>query len=113
MTFDICGVTYKAVPIDFNTVCALEDYGVSLTDAGSKNLMLIRAYVAVCAGVTPNEAGKMIEQHIVDGGDLESITAAFQKMVGESGFFQALKQRTAATEEAEAKVTAPAHKKAK
>lgn len=89
----INGKEYPASEITFNTVCQFEDMGVQLSEIEKKSIMLLRAYVAVCMNCDAEAAGKELEAHIVNGGDLKDISSALNKAVEESGFFQALAKR--------------------
>ena len=46
--FTINGQKYRAKEFDFNTVCDLEDNGVSLQDMTKKPMSMARAYFALC-----------------------------------------------------------------
>lgn len=89
-TFTINGKLYQAREITFNTICELEDAGVSLTEIESKPISTVRSYLAVCAGGNKEAAGKEIEQHIINGGSLDEIMTAFREELADSDFFQAL-----------------------
>ena len=82
--------SYKAVPFSFNTVCQLEELGLQIADIEEKSVSMLRAWVALCMGVDLETAGKEIEAHCVNGGDITGIMDEFQKTVENSGFFQAL-----------------------
>ena len=93
----INGKDYKEAEIDFNAVCELEDMGIKIFNLkGVSGAKIARAYVALCMGGAEmlEVAGLEINQHIVNGGKLETVTEAFGKAVNESGFFQALKATT-------------------
>lgn len=90
----INGKTYTPVELDFNTVCKLEDMGVSIVDMQNKNMSLIRAYAAICMDVDNEAAGTEIQEHVIGGGDFKEIADAFGKEVEKSGFFQALKKKS-------------------
>lgn len=92
--FELNGKTYIAKPLDINGVCDLEDYGVSVFgDMDRKKMSIWRAYLAYCGDMTNEEAGIEIGQHIINGGNLDGITGAFEKELKESDFFQSLIQR--------------------
>lgn len=88
--FTINGKTYRAKPFDFNLLCDMEDMGVSVGEK-SKSLSMLRAYLAICAGKDNEFAGEEINQHIINGGSLESAFEALKKEMEASDFFQALK----------------------
>lgn len=94
---NINGKNYKEAAIDFNAICELDDMGIKMFELKKVNaLKLARGYFALCMGGAQMEeiAGNEINQHIINGGNLESITEAFSKAVEESGFFQALKKNS-------------------
>lgn len=86
----INGVEYKNVPITFNTICQLEERGVNVSDMGAHMMSAVRAYAAICMRKSESDAGKEIEAHIVNGGELNDIIEPFSKEVEKSDFFQKL-----------------------
>ena len=91
------GKQYRAKPIDFNAVCDLEDMGISLLAENVKALSTARAYLAICMGLSAAEAGKEIEAHVLNGGNMDfmdELMVSFQREVDNSGFFLALSQTT-------------------
>lgn len=88
--FEINGITYTAKEIDFNFLCDLEDEGISMTDVERKPMSSIRAYFTSCFGGDRVLAGKELEQHIINGGNLEELMEAFGDAIQSSGFFQAI-----------------------
>lgn len=93
-SFTVNGVTYTAKDFNFNTVCDLEDLGVSLSDLGNKPMAMIRAYLTICSGRDAEFAGEQIEQHIINGGNFEDMMQVISEKMEESGFFRALQSRT-------------------
>lgn len=89
-TFTINGKLYQAREITFNTICELEDAGVSLTEIESKPISTVRSYFAICLGGNKEVAGQEIERHIINGGSLDEIMTAFREELADSDFFQAL-----------------------
>ena len=86
----INGKTYKNEPITFNTVCKLEEMGVSVTDMENHMMSAARAYAAICMRKPLPVAGREIEEHVLNGGALTDIITAFAEEVEKSGFFQKL-----------------------
>lgn len=84
----INGVEYKPVPVTFNLICELEDMGVSIANMESHILSTARAYAAVCMGKTLDEAGKIIEEHVINGGEIADIVNVLGDEVQKSGFFR-------------------------
>ena len=103
-TFTINGKLYKAKPFDFNTVCDLEDNGVSLAEMTKKPMSMARAYFALCFNGSKEDAGKEIQEHIKNKGNFNDLYAVMGEEMNESDFFQALKQdETEETPETETK----------
>lgn len=102
MKFVVNGKEYNSVPMDFNTVCTLEDMGIGLNDYGRKGTNLMRAYFSICANLSVTEAGKEIEQHVISGGTLDEFQKVFENEAENSDFFQAL-NKTEETETTEKK----------
>ena len=88
--FVINGKRYKAKPFDFNTVCDLEDNGVSLAEMAKKPMSMARAYFSLCYRGTKEDAGKEIQEHVINGGNFTDLYEAMGAEMNESGFFQAL-----------------------
>ena len=76
-------------PVDFNAICELSDLGFDFESGRAKTFTTLRAVVAYNLGVSAEEAGKEIEQHVVGGGSFEDIIPLVEA-VTESDFFQAL-----------------------
>lgn len=89
--FKVNGKTYKARPFDFNLMCDLEEMGVSVGEK-SKGMSMLRAYLAICAGKDNEYAGMELNQHIINGGSLESAFDILKKEMDASDFFRALKE---------------------
>ena len=108
-TFTINGKLYQAREITFNTICELEDAGVSLTEIEQKPISTVRSYFAICLGGNKEVAGQEIEKHIINGGNLDEIMTAFREELADSDFFQALtktaNEETQENQEAETKRT--------
>lgn len=91
-TFELNGIEYKAVPFGFNTVCDLEEQGVSLEDMNNKPLSMVRAYIGLCIGKGSAYSGEQIEAHIVNGGNLTDVISVMTEEMNESDFFRSLNQ---------------------
>lgn len=105
MNITVNGKNYESVGITFNTLCDLEDMGVSLEDFGTKPMSFMRAYVTLCVGGDKVVAGREMEQHLISGGNFESITEVIASEVENSDFFRAI------SEKKEEKTTASTSKK--
>ena len=93
-TFVVNEKEYKAKPFDFNMICDFEDLGLSINALATKPTVAIRAYIAICGNVTLEEAGKEISEHVVKGGNLNSVTEALNAEMEKSDFFLALAKTT-------------------
>ena len=91
--FTVNGKRYTAKPFDFNTICDLEDNGVSLNEMQSKPMSMVRAYFALCFGGNKDAAGKEIQAHIIAGGDFSELYGVMGEEMSESDFFQALSKK--------------------
>ncbi len=91
--FTINGKRYDAKPFDFNTVCDLEDSGVSLAQMRSKPMSMVRAYFALCFNGSTEDAGKEIQAHVVSGGDFNALYEVMGAEMNDSDFFQALNKK--------------------
>ena len=89
-TFVLNGVTYVAKPFDFDMVCELEDLGVSFERIDKMPMSLIRAYFAICAETSKEQASALIQSHMIHGGKLDDITEAMSKEMETSDFFRSL-----------------------
>lgn len=104
MNFKINNVVYKSAEIDYNAVCFFEDNGLSFGDVRKKGNSFARAYFALCAGISVEDAGLLIQQHVINGGDIKALIEAFSKEIDKSDFFQAVnkgKKKETATENTE------------
>ena len=90
--FEINGKEYDSIPFTFNTVCELEEKGISLDDFDTRNLSILRAYFALAVGDVVT-AGNEIEAHIIGGGDLSSLMEAIGYEMENSGFFNAIAEK--------------------
>ena len=91
-TFTLNGVTYVAKPFDFDMVCELEDMGVTFERIDKMPMSLIRAYFAICADTSKEQAALLIQNHMIQGGKLEDITEPMAKEMNDSDFFRALSE---------------------
>lgn len=101
-TFTVNGKEYRAKEFDFNLMCDLEDMGVSLTEAGTKPMSMVRAYFGICTGKGKEFAGKEMEQHLINGGSFDDVVNAMNEEMEKSDFFRSL-NKTAEAENGESK----------
>lgn len=90
--FTVNKVSYVAKPFDFDMVCELEEMGVTFERIDKMPLSLIRAYFAVCANTTKEQAALLLQKHLTSGGALEDITTPMSKEMNDSDFFRALSE---------------------
>ena len=91
--FTVNNVSYVAKPFDFEMVCELEDLGVSFDRIDKIPLSLIRAYFAICANVSKEQAALLIQNHMMNGGKLDDITEPMAKEMSDSDFFRAMSEK--------------------
>lgn len=84
---------FPVVDLDFtNLVCDLEGQGIdvmSMMDGGidrTKLMTMTRGLLAVMTGVPTREAGKMLTQHLGNGGSLDDIFSVFTEAMADAGF---------------------------
>lgn len=82
--FTLAKKTYEAKKYGFNFLCFLEEHNVEATTG----LPLIRAYVAYCIGISIDEAGELIEDHIVQGGSLDELYTIISEAIEKSNFMK-------------------------
>ena len=88
------GRAIRAAEVDFNYVSMLGENNISLNEIGRKQLPALRVYVAHCTGLDVETAGELINQHIINGGDIVDVMATFGKKCDESAFFRAISSKT-------------------
>lgn len=93
-TFTINGKKYTAKEFDFNLVCDLEDMGVPLQEMQKKPTATARAYFALCFDGDKEDAGNELQEHMIEGGNLNDLVQAMVDEMNDSDFFQALQKRT-------------------
>lgn len=91
--FTVNKVSYIAKPFDFDMVCELEDMGVTFERIDKMPMSLIRAYFAICAGVSKEQAALLIQNHMIQGGKIDDITEPMAKEMNDSDFFRALSEK--------------------
>ena len=99
----INGKTYKDADLTFNAICQMEAMGAPITNISENIMSAVRAYAAISMKTTVDKAGAELETHVVNGGDLQGVIEAMNAKIEESGFFQALRKKSEATEETETK----------
>ena len=64
-----------------------------MVDIKSKNMSLIRAYLAFCGNISAEEAGNEIMLHLKNGGKFDEIMEELKAAIEDSDFFRFLKKR--------------------
>lgn len=82
--------TYTVNELKFGDYTKIEEQGFSLIEAFRKNQNMLLAMGFVCAvtGLDREDAEKLIEQHVLGGGNIGDIVNAFGKCISESDFFK-------------------------
>ena len=81
---------YDVPELTFRHFTKMEEQGFSIVDAFQKKQFMLMAMGFTCAvtGADRDEAERLLEQHVLGGGNIGDIVAAFNKAVGESDFFK-------------------------
>lgn len=91
-TIKIDGRSYLVREFDFNAACELAEKGYDIFNGDNAPVLVrMRAIAAWVMNVDEETAGNVIQKHIVDGGNLEDISNAFNVALEESGFLRGLR----------------------
>ena len=85
----INGREYEIPEMDFDTICELEENGVSLLAIDEKNpkvATMLRAFVAWIMHTDTKHAGAEISAHIRNGGNLMDLITAITDALNAAGF---------------------------
>lgn len=87
----INGKDYKVPEVTFDTICKLEECGISLIELSEnkrpKIALLSRAFVAWIMDIEPEQASAVINDHIKSGGNIVEILDAVYSAIADAGFF--------------------------
>lgn len=109
--FEINGNVYEPAEMDLNAFADFDEMGITMDKL--MGFSAIRAYFALCSGLTKDGAGAELEQHVLNGGKLDEINEAYGNALAESDFFRKITEiptesdpedETEAVEEEEQKV---------
>lgn len=92
----INGKNYRIPELDFDTVCNLEDAGISIFDIRNprkKFMSIIRAFAALATGTSQEDASNLIQQHLLGGGTFEGWFEEITEAMEKSDFFQAMAKK--------------------
>jgi len=93
---------YKIKDLDFtNVMCDLEDKGVDIMaimndgDVGGKAFSTVRTITAALIGETDlKKVGRILTEHLSNGGDFSAVLDAFSEMMANAGFGKAATEDT-------------------
>jgi len=87
--------TYNVPNLDFDTVCQLEENGISLLAMNDKNpkiATMLRAFTAWIIGCSPQQASAEIQAHLEAGGNIADLLTAITTALNDSGFSRGNRQ---------------------
>ena len=84
---------YTMPELNFNTMCQLEDMGISMTEMDKRVLTTVRGFLALAMDGDYEKAGKELQRHLENGGSMDHVVQEINQAMEESGFFQALNGR--------------------
>lgn len=89
MQIKINNKNYTVPELTFKHFTKMEEQGMSIGDVFGKRQTMLAAmgFVCVVAECDREESERLIEQHVLGGGDLEPIAHAFFNAVMDSDFF--------------------------
>lgn len=91
----INGKKYEVPKLDFDTVCQLEENGISLlamNDRNPKIATMLRAFTAWIIGCSPQQASVEIQSHLEAGGNITDLLTAITSALNDSGFSRGNRQ---------------------
>ena len=91
-TVKINNKTYTVPELNFEHSVIMEQMGLPLDGMiGPSHLFTaVQAFTSIVAGCTPERAARLVEQHILGGGNIEDIYKAYVTAITESAFFRKL-----------------------
>lgn len=89
-TFTLNGKQYQFAEVDYNMLCDFEEQGVSLDDMRARYMTFIRAYLAECTHLTPDEVGNEINEAVIKHEDFDKLLGDVMEAIEGSAFFQAI-----------------------
>lgn len=84
--------TYQVPELNFQHSLIMEQMGLPLDGmiGTSRIFTAVQAFTVIVAECSPEKAAYLVEQHILGGGDIESIYKAYVAAITESAFFRKL-----------------------
>ncbi len=89
-TVKINNKKYEVPDLTFRHFTLIEEQGFSLLEAFRKQeiFLLVMGFVCVVTGSDRDEAERLIEQHILGGGDIQDLYISFGEAINDSDFFK-------------------------
>lgn len=89
-TVKINNKKYDVPELTFKHLAVMEEQGFSVLDAFRKRqiFLLAMGFTCVVTGEDRDEAERLLEQHVLGGGDIADIYVAFGEAVDRSAFFK-------------------------
>lgn len=87
---EINGKKYDIVPMDANTVCDLDEIGISLADYATKPIAFMRAYLSLVMGIDKRDAGIVLGES--PKAIIDQLSAVVKQEIENSGFFRKLNE---------------------
>lgn len=97
----IAGKKYYVPEFTFKHLPIMEKSGLPLTALISGDFIFttVQVFISIVAKCSTDEADKIAEKHIMDGGSIEPLFEAFSNAIEESGFFTKLLENMSEEEE--------------
>jgi len=110
VTVKINNKKYDVPELTFRHFTIMEEQGFSVIDAFRKQqiFLLAMGFVSIVTGEDRDESERLIEQHVLGGGDIGDIYNSFAEAVNRSAFFKkmlGLEQTSEKTEKTAKKVS--------
>ncbi len=87
----INGKEYNLGEITFKTMCDLESMGINVSNMMDKPMNTILAFATIAIG-SKEVAEKEMNEHLINGGDFNSIVSSIQEAMLASGFMKAVQK---------------------
>ena len=104
-TVKINNKKYEVPELTFKHFTEMEEQGFSVIDAFRKQqiFLLAMGFVCVVTDEDRDEAERLIEQHVLGGGEIADIYASFTEAIGRSAFFKKMLNLNSETSKEETK----------
>ena len=91
-TVTINNKKYEVPELNFRHSKLMEQMGLPIEGMMSRRYIftIASAFTAIVAKCEPEQADHLIEQHVMGGGNLESIFEAYAQAINDSAFFKGL-----------------------